>query len=300
MRILYSNFTNNSVVGNSYAGAIRITTAGVNCTIVGSNFINNSAQSSGAISWAAGDGKLINSTFKLNNARTTTGGAISWTGSNAYIFNCTFSNNSAVTNGGALFVSGVNATLLSSTFINNSASNSNDVYTSVVVNLTNNTFKGSYWFVNGSMIEGYRKNYDLKVTASNDDIQVSFVNGTSQFMTVTVNANTVGNTLFSLENLKAGNYTSVSLKFTSVDGNTYEDYSVCSFLVFESVFYINNTGTGKGTSLGDATNWTYAYNNAVDGTKIIFLNDTFNTISSFFVIGKSVSLIGSGMLNMWF
>ena len=98
------------------------------------NLLNNSGKYGGAISWTGSYGKLIDSTFSNNTAKTSNGGAIDWYGIKGTIMNSKFSNNTSKGPGGAVYWSastlgnGANGTIIDCVFTDNHASNGGAVF----------------------------------------------------------------------------------------------------------------------------------------------------------------------------
>ena len=300
----YCNFTNNhanNTVYHVYGGALYVSGAGIKVSYC--NFNGNYAETlsnrmifGSALFLNLGSNVVEFCNFTSNYGLTGGyGGALyvasSSTGS--IVRFCNFDGNNATTDGGAIAWQGASGSLVNSTFINNTAQGQcNDVYKAKNdLTVCNNTFIGSYWFINGSFVEGYRPEFTLKVTSSNSDVVASLMNDGVKLIDFVIDANTIGNSKFSIADVKAGNYSNAYLIFTSVDGNMYKDNGIFAFDVFESVFYINASGTGLGKTRGDPTNWTYAYSNALNGSKIIFLKDNYNAFVNV-VVDKMLYLIG--------
>ena len=112
------SFINNSA--EKMGGAIYITSGKYyEMDIVSSTFINNSAESGGALSLYPEFINIHNSSFS-NNMATKNGGAIIFTNSKSIIniINVTCENNKGY-NGGAIQIKGKNCTIVNSSFVNN-------------------------------------------------------------------------------------------------------------------------------------------------------------------------------------
>ena len=129
-------------------GAILLGNDGrsVNCTIMNSRFINNTARNGGAIYWSSStDGRILNCTFTGNIANNGSGGAIYWRGDKSHIVESNFTDNHAKENGGAILLTSVVSNYLDlaeCNFINNTA----DAYNYTIHNggqlfLDSNTIK---------------------------------------------------------------------------------------------------------------------------------------------------------------
>ncbi len=87
------------------------------------NFINNTANLGGGVYWWADNGTLIGSAF-INNSANTDGGAVGWWGENGTINCSTFINNVVIKKDGGAVSWGsisVNGIIMHSIFINNTA-----------------------------------------------------------------------------------------------------------------------------------------------------------------------------------
>ena len=98
-------------------------------TVSDSTFVNNNAQSGGAIYWLRVDGTISNSSFVNNAANGSVpreGGALYLSNcNNAKVSNCSFENNTAGEYAGAImWYNGNNGTVSNCSFINNNATNS--------------------------------------------------------------------------------------------------------------------------------------------------------------------------------
>ncbi|WP_458404733.1 right-handed parallel beta-helix repeat-containing protein [Methanobrevibacter sp.] len=125
-----SNFTDNT--GSTHGAALTI--EGSNSVVDGCNFINNDAtgyaSQGGALELLGNDGKVTNSNFEDNSARS--GGAIYTIGENTKIENCNFTNNEATQtgDGGAIDIQGdaSNTQITDCTFKNNNATNGGAIF----------------------------------------------------------------------------------------------------------------------------------------------------------------------------
>jgi len=307
----YCNIFNNTNIAGNQGG---VTWMGTNALINHCIFVNNTATvSAGALYVEGADGKVINSEFRNNNASTfggalvmsrniyvgncifvdnfagTYGGSIVSYDNSGEIDNCTFKNNNATTDGGAIYISHRLYNVHDCIFINNTASNSNDIYNTMDVIISNNDFTGDYVGIPNSIALGYNNTNYLKVRSSNVNVTATLSIAGQSNVIITVVANSTGDTVFYLPELPAGEYTA-SINFVG-GNNKYTNNKNIIFVIKDSVLYVKVGGTGTG-SISDKCNITYALEHAIDGSVIMVESGTYNINDS--VVSKSIKIIGDG------
>ena len=113
-----------SFVNNSGYNGGAVYWSGNGGTLSGCSFVNNSAAGSSgngfAVCWSGDDGVLSSSNFTGNKGYE---GAVKWIGNNGTLSGSNFTNNEARFRGGAVLWNGVNGTLSGCSFVNNSGYN---------------------------------------------------------------------------------------------------------------------------------------------------------------------------------
>lgn len=143
------NFTDNSA---GYYGGGAILFREINATVSDCIFTKNSAKEAGAIQWIGGKGRILNSKFIGNTAKsfTATGGAIDILNTEAFkVLNSTFTDNYATYEGAAICAGNCSGSEISDCIFNNNRAgnggaihwyNSNEIQISDC-NFTNNAAK---------------------------------------------------------------------------------------------------------------------------------------------------------------
>ena len=162
LSVIYANVEENTFTQNhadEEGGAVYWN--GENGKVYNSNFIENDAKSGGAIYWRIENGKVEKSNFTGNKAEKD-GGAVYWNGYDGKLENSNLTGNTATERGGAIYWAGDDSQLVSSTFTNNNASYGGAIYWSKdnglisQSNFTDNTAinKGGaiLWIGNGGQI----------------------------------------------------------------------------------------------------------------------------------------------------
>ncbi len=154
IRITDSVFINNTAP--TQAGAVHFSSGqgNQNISVINCDFINNSANSGGALLFQCPNGTVKDSRFNDNKALDTYGGAIYWDGSYGNVINSNFTNNNATLGGGAIYSTGASPSITLSKFEYNNASEGGAIYFSGTPNgiITNSTFNHNNATSNGGAL----------------------------------------------------------------------------------------------------------------------------------------------------
>ena len=154
IRIIDSKFINNTAP--TQAGAVHFSSGAgnQNISVINCDFINNSANSGGALLFQCPNGTVKDSRFNNNKAIDTHGGAIYWDGSYGNVINSNFTNNNATSGGGAIYSTGASPSITLSKFDYNNASEGGAIYFSGTTNgiITNSTFNHNNATSNGGAV----------------------------------------------------------------------------------------------------------------------------------------------------
>ena len=230
--------------------------AGINCTIIGSNFIKNTAKGSGGgvhIGAQFKNENLTNCIFTDNNANN--GGAICVGAIDTTISNSTFTGNTATANGGAVYWGGANSNMSNCNFTDNHAIQGDNVWW--------------YWTVNDFL---------NKYNQINDDDYVLIKNGVGT-PSRTIVLNKKGVTISSEGNVI----------FDAKGGNLHFEVTGDNVLIEKITFRNFNFTTNGGAILWNGNNGTLKNCNFINntaragagvcwnGTNGVLIDSTFNS-----------------------
>ncbi|KZX17711.1 beta strand repeat-containing protein [Methanobrevibacter filiformis] len=294
-------FTNGKLTGTNNNSGGAIYNNGSKVTIIGSNFINNTANNGGAIHNENGTNFFISeNTSFINNTASNYGGAIyNYFGANFTVGNgSTFVNNSANTYGGAIYNSGINFSVgNNSAFVNNSA----NTYGGAICNNYGANFSvgNNGIFVNNSANYGgaiYNRDANFSIGSG------TFVNNSASSYGGAICNNyganfSVGNSAFVNNSARryGGAIYNEGVNFSVGSGSAFVNNSAindnggaiyntgANFAVRNNVTFVDNSAGINGgaiyTSANSTVNYNRFYNNAGNGQVYIYggnVNLNFN------------------------
>ncbi len=215
---------------------------------------------------------------------------------NAIISGITFMNAySITTNGGCINWNGINGVLSDCTFINNTGDKFNDVYYNTNLNLTNNTFYGSYIKVSPYIVPDYEYMF-LTPTPDNQPMTANVYLNDELYCETIIEANSSNINKVNLSNLTLNSTYSINVLFNTNTSNKYYNIVNASFkLVETAIIYVSPEGNGRkdGYDPENAAKPDIILSKPA-GSTIILLNGTFTGIHDYKLDFGPLNITGSG------
>ena len=284
------NFTDNYAAVRGGAVFLQGSLEGycMNVTFSNSFFENNVAETNGgAVNFYVGarEGRILNSTFKNNNAKTGIGGAVVWKGYNGTIQDSSFTENYAKNDGGSVYFEGDYGRVYNTSYDGNTAGDDGGALCwagnyGKIYNLTANNNRG--------ISEGtsHSKGGTLIVTGSNMTIDVMEISNSY--------AEVEGGGLFLTGNNV--NISNVKFYLCSVNDDSAENVGGALDIVGNNTRLINATIQGSNARYGGAI---YVLGNHTRIISSSFDNSSANLGGSIYISGDNATIIGSNFTNSY-
>lgn len=310
-----SSFIDNHLTNLYYAESGGAIYASNDVVIFNSTFVNNTANSGGAIHCIGHNITLMDSFFRNNAALLYTGGSIVST-ADVHVANSVFENNHAPNYGGAIFTYGEGSgkvQVVNSNFTNNTSNHYAGAISSATgVNILNSTFKynfavddggaisaeGDVLFLNSVFINNSASNYGIQVlmaVANNVSIfNSTFIGNYGGVGAIWLDGNIyVSNSSFTDNLLCICGACNVFIDNSNFTNNHDED---CIIAISGDVSLINSNFTGN---IAENTNGETYSGTLISGNEIHLINSTFlnNKAKSNSAFDGKVSITNSKIIE---